>query len=141
MISVAIRSSFLHVLRDDLVGPDASEPRDAAHANETPPASVEDPLPDSEGVSLHVVLRPVPESELALVPRGTRYATARVTRCKLPQPVSPCPCWPVITSVAASTPRFTLRVGVCSCGICWRFSALRASSKAVATGLWNASAW
>lgn len=33
------------------------------------------PLPGSEGVVLRVIVRPVPENELPLVPRGTRYVT------------------------------------------------------------------
>ncbi len=35
MTSLSVRSGFLHVLRDDLVGPDPDDPRDAAHAAET----------------------------------------------------------------------------------------------------------
>lgn len=35
MSALAVRSGFLHVLRDDLVGPDADDPRDAAHSTET----------------------------------------------------------------------------------------------------------
>lgn len=35
----------------------------------------EHPLPGSDGVVLRAVVRPVPEGELALVPKGTRYVT------------------------------------------------------------------
>jgi hypothetical protein len=34
-LSAAIRSDLIYALRDDLIGPDADDPRDAAHASET----------------------------------------------------------------------------------------------------------
>jgi len=43
-------------------------------------------LPDSEGMRLRVVMRPVPESELGLVPKGTRYATVFLVNERKPTP-------------------------------------------------------